>query len=302
MQLSYVVKLSNPQTAEGTYGEYDANGSQGKTALYTNNSAALYPVDSNGNKGASQVFPKPTVSYTVAPSLIAVSVTKIWNDGNNADGLRPASLTVTLYADGKNTGKTLVLNEANNWQGSFSSLPAEENNTVIDYKVYEDEVPGYTQQASVSEVSNGIAVTLTNTHAVETVSVPVQKVWQDDNNAYGRRPNSVTVYLYANGEYTGDILILSSRNNWVGSFENLPKYSGGQLINYTVRERSMYFYNGKVSVNPKGGFIVTNYYTTAPSTGDSSNLWLWTGLCTVSLTALGTGTTAFRRRSRKGRR
>ena len=296
VQLSYVVKLANPQTADGTYGEYDANGSQSKTALYTNNSATLYPVDSSGAPGVPQIFPKPTVSYTVAPSLITVSVTKIWNDSNNSDGIRPASLTVTLYADGKNTGKTLVLNEANNWQGSFDALPAAENNTAIDYKVYEDEVPGYTAQASVSEASKGITVTLTNTHIVETVSIPVQKVWQDNNNAYGRRPNSVTVYLYANGEYTDKVLILSRRGGWVGSFDNLPRYSNGQPIEYTVREKSMYFYNGKVSVNPEGGFIVTNYYTTTPGTGDGSNLWLWLAVCAGSLAALGTSFVIIRKR------
>ena len=35
------------------------------TGLYTNNSATLYPVDSDKNPGKSQKFPKPTVSYTV---------------------------------------------------------------------------------------------------------------------------------------------------------------------------------------------------------------------------------------------
>lgn len=121
-----------------------------------------------------------------------------------------------------------------------------------------------------------------------------------NNNAYGRRPNSVTVYLYANGEYTGDILILRSRNNWVGSFENLPKYSGGQLINYTVRERSIYFYNGKVSINPNGGFIVTNYYTTSPGTGDGSNIALWASVCGLCILGLGAvGFVIYKRRKKE---
>ena len=65
VQLTYTVKLTNPQTAEGTYGEYDANGKNGSTSLYTNNSAILYPVDSTGVRGAEEAFLKPTVSYTV---------------------------------------------------------------------------------------------------------------------------------------------------------------------------------------------------------------------------------------------
>lgn len=66
VQLTYSVELKNPKTTPGTYGQYDADGSKGYTALYTNNSATLYPIDSNGNQGASDAFNKPTVSYTIA--------------------------------------------------------------------------------------------------------------------------------------------------------------------------------------------------------------------------------------------
>ncbi len=63
--LTYTVKLTNPKTEPGTYGQYDKDGSQGCDGLYTNNSATLYPVDSNGTAGEPEEFLKPTVSYTV---------------------------------------------------------------------------------------------------------------------------------------------------------------------------------------------------------------------------------------------
>ena len=63
--LTYTVKLANPKTEPGTYGQYDKDGSQGYNGLYTNNSATLYPVDSNGTPGEPEEFLKPTVSYTV---------------------------------------------------------------------------------------------------------------------------------------------------------------------------------------------------------------------------------------------
>lgn len=67
--LTYSVKLMNPKTAAGTYGQYDRDGSQGySSGLYTNNSAVLKPVDSEGRTGRDYFFPKPTVSYTVASS------------------------------------------------------------------------------------------------------------------------------------------------------------------------------------------------------------------------------------------
>ena len=66
VQLTYTVKLANPKTADGTYGQYDADGSENYAGLYTNNSAVLFPVDSNGNVGEKEAFDKPTVSYTVS--------------------------------------------------------------------------------------------------------------------------------------------------------------------------------------------------------------------------------------------
>ena len=64
VELTYSVKLTNPQTADGTYGHFDADGSEHFDSLLTNLSAVLYPVDSNGDQGMPEYFAKPTVSYT----------------------------------------------------------------------------------------------------------------------------------------------------------------------------------------------------------------------------------------------
>ncbi|MDR3983984.1 MAG: VWA domain-containing protein [Dysosmobacter sp.] len=64
VELTYSVKLTNPQTADGTYGQFDADGSEHFDSLLTNLNATLYPVDSNGDQGMPEYFAKPTVSYT----------------------------------------------------------------------------------------------------------------------------------------------------------------------------------------------------------------------------------------------
>ena len=66
VQLTYTVQLTNPQTADGTYGQYDADGSEKYAGLYTNKMAILYPVDSNGVEGEQEAFQKPTVSYSIS--------------------------------------------------------------------------------------------------------------------------------------------------------------------------------------------------------------------------------------------
>ncbi|MFR7388399.1 MAG: Cna B-type domain-containing protein [Blautia faecis] len=45
-----------------------------------------------------------TLTNTYAPEETSVSVRKVWNDSSNQDGIRPAVVTVQLYADGKASG------------------------------------------------------------------------------------------------------------------------------------------------------------------------------------------------------
>ena len=71
VQLTYTIKLTNPQSQKGTtYGVYDPSGKKqtANSSLYTNLSATLKPVNSNGVKGADEAFLKPTVSYTIKGS------------------------------------------------------------------------------------------------------------------------------------------------------------------------------------------------------------------------------------------
>ena len=88
VSLTYQVKLTNAQTSSGTYGTYDKNGSQKKDSLYTNKSATLYPVDSDGVRGIPENFQKPTVSYTVSGGN---------SGGNNGGNSKPSLNTKDHY-------------------------------------------------------------------------------------------------------------------------------------------------------------------------------------------------------------
>lgn len=84
--LSYKLKLTNPQTAAGTYGKDDLDGSLGipeSEALYTNKSAIL--CDKENTK--LDEFPKPSVSYTVSSG----------NSGSHSGGSRPSLNTKDHY-------------------------------------------------------------------------------------------------------------------------------------------------------------------------------------------------------------
>lgn len=63
VKLTYSVRLDNPRSDESSFGQYDADGSEGYNGLLTNVVATLYPIDSNGEQGVPENFPRPTVSY-----------------------------------------------------------------------------------------------------------------------------------------------------------------------------------------------------------------------------------------------
>lgn len=65
VQLTYTVTLTDPQGASGSYGVYDRFGENGQSALYTNERATIYPVDSEQSAGLPEDFLKPTVSYRI---------------------------------------------------------------------------------------------------------------------------------------------------------------------------------------------------------------------------------------------
>lgn len=74
---------------------------------------------------------------------VSVSVEKEWSDGT--ENHTADSVTIHLYADGSDTGKTLVLDSSNNWKGAFSDLDYKtEQNKVISYSIVEDTVTDYT--------------------------------------------------------------------------------------------------------------------------------------------------------------
>lgn len=83
VDLTYTVKLVNPQEDEGTYGTYDEYGENGTAGLFTNNSATLVPVDSLGNTGVSQLFRKPSVSYEIGSAAITPADITIYMNGED---------------------------------------------------------------------------------------------------------------------------------------------------------------------------------------------------------------------------
>ena len=79
----------------------------------------------------------------------------------DADGTRPGSVDITLYANGKETGRTITLNEENDWSGTFDELAVYSDGVKQSYSVVEERIDGYTGLISGSDLDG---YSITNTH------------------------------------------------------------------------------------------------------------------------------------------
>ena len=193
-----------------------------------------------------------TNKYT--PAKTQVSVKKAWDDKDNQDGKRPSSVTVKLLADGQDTDKTLELNAANGWTGSFTDLDADKGGTPIQYTVVEVTVPGYTSKVT-GDAASGF--TITNSYSPETVNVKSTKNWDDANNQDGKRPTKITINLLADGQKVASKEVQEAADGtWTVEFTKLAKYKAGKEIKYTVTEEAVAEYESTIS-----DFTITNKYS-----------------------------------------
>ena len=87
------------------------------------------------------------------PEKVSVEGSKTWNDEENQDGKRPSSITVRLFADGREvTSKAVTAND--NWSWNFEDLPVYKNGQKITYTISEDTVSGYKSKVTGYNVTN----------------------------------------------------------------------------------------------------------------------------------------------------
>lgn len=203
---------------------------------------------------------KYTITNEHTPEKIAVSGQKTWIDNNDQDHIRPASVTVALLANGKETGKTAIATAETGWKYEFTELDRYQNGKAIEYTVKEVGVPtGYTATET--------GMNVTNTHTPEKTSVKGKKIWKDEDNKDGIRPSSVTVKLLADGKETGQTATVSETSGWTYEFTGLDRYQEGKEIAYTVEEVNVPDgYTASVE-----GYNITNTHTPEKTTPGKPN-------------------------------
>ena len=201
---------------------------------------------------------------THKPATVTLSVSKIWVDGDDQDGIRPKSLTVTLYGDDQPVG-SVTLSDSNDWSDEIEDLFVYEAGKPIVYRWEEDSVKGYT--LSEKRVK-GTATTLTNTHVPATVDLTVSKVWDDNNDQDRVRPRSLRVDL-SNGRW----VTLNKGNDWTETITDLPKYAAGQEIEYTWTEAGITGYEQTGMTVSGYTTVITNRHETDKTVATLVKVW-----------------------------
>ena len=206
---------------------------------YSEGKEITYTVSEDNVEGYKTEISGNNITNIHNPEKISITGTKTWNDNNNQDGIRPDSITINLLANGEKVSSTIA-NSESNWNYSFTNLDKYNQGTEIKYTLEEVSVDGYT-----SEITD---FNITNTHTPETVSYILQKAWSDQDNNDGIRPEYIIVHLYADG-YEKLSQKVTAESGWTYTFENLPKYNNGKLINYTFTEDVVKGYNSSIVIN-----------------------------------------------------
>ena len=222
-------------------------------------------------QGSADATVKGEVIWTnvyPTPERIDVTVKKVWDDGDDRDGIRPASVTVQLYADGRETEAAVTLDASNNWKHTWSGLLKYADDREIVYTVKETATPeGYAAEVS-GDTEAGF--TVTNVHRPEETEITVKKVWDDDNDCDGVRPDRITVHLFADSTEVKSASVTPDENgDWSYMFTGLPKYrDGGVEIVYTIEEESVEQYETSVS-----GTTITNKHVPERTTVEGKKTW-----------------------------
>lgn len=185
---------------------------------------------------------------TVVKEYTSVTVNKTWVDNATQAQRRPDKIRFELYAD---NNEPMLYYDMSKTESSYTFDKLSKYNsdgTTITYTIQEKEINTgdlkfYTSVVGNPTVdANGKTYNVTNTFTVPQVTknVPVIKVWDDNNNAAGKRPDSVTIKL--NGEpveLTASNASNADGNKWSKILEKPVYNENGEEIIYTLTENNV---------------------------------------------------------------
>lgn len=259
---------------------YDA---EGRKILYTVREEPV-PDGYKGGQGEANDPDDASQGFTVRNEKVTkLTVTKVWYEVPVEEQWEVVVL-LYRYTDVEPVpsiaGTGVALNAGNNWTYTFADLPQYEAETGAKYTYVAREVSvgdtpvedlNYEITHTDGERSDGTFHTVyTTTIAnVGRTDIPVTKTWLDNHNAYGTRPDTLTLTLYRRIEGGAEVMVCKvtphveswtkdeETDTWTYTFADLPiaDKDGNRYI-YRVAEAVPEGYIR--SDNPQGDRTLTN--------------------------------------------
>ena len=218
-----------------------------------------------------------TYSHEIAKVSATANVT--WDDAENQDGIRPASVSLQLKSkveggEAVNVGDnvTVKADADGNWTKTWTDLPKYNAGKVIEYTVEESGLPeGYTITTAKDEETG--AITLKNSYTPKGVDIAVSVNWNDADNQDGLRPEFVEAELYAGNTSTGKKVKLTADNEWKATFEKMAVNKNGKPIEYSLVSTKAEGYEIETTGSATEGLVLN--YTHAVKTVDVKATVVW---------------------------
>ena len=193
-----------------------------------------------------------TVTNTLRTKTIEVE--KVWNDNGYTSGQElHYDVNITLdNTDGLYTKQEAITKDSDS-KASFVVPEYLSDGTPAEYTVTESGqrygyVTSYSDNHSFSgaDIENGAVITVTNSLPLTEVSV--QKEWEDYNNKYSLRPESISVTLQrrpvGSSEWSDCGTAVVTGTSWAHTFDKLPKFNEDNVqYEYQAIEASVNAYD-----------------------------------------------------------
>ena len=233
---------------------------------YENGTAINYTVTEDAVAGYSTTINGYDITNSYTPGQTSVTVTKAWVDNDNKGNKRPSEIRVQLYADGRENGSPVTLNEANKWTYTWTGLDEKNSGTTIAYTVKEvGTVDGY--EASVSGDAR-TGYTITNTLKSGTLEIVKSITGDVSDSALTAEQKAAMTFTVIGPDGYSETVHYSDFVNGKYTFQNLPL--GEYIVTETNADMEGYKLTttysvdgGKVTVTNKetATITITNDYT-----------------------------------------
>ncbi|MDO4940836.1 MAG: Cna B-type domain-containing protein, partial [Erysipelotrichaceae bacterium] len=231
-------------------------------------------------------YEKNECTITNTPITKSAVVEVVWDDNNNQDNVRPESVKVKLYKTVDGTTKeydnnTITISNTDEWTYIKENLPAYEGGKEVIYSFKELSDTTVLEPSGTNKLDDNYDLEsynntsednidetiITNKHTPEKISISTTKTWSDNDNQDGKRPESITINLLADGTKK-DSKTVSAADSWSASFTDLPKYKDGEEIVYTITEDEVTDYTTTID-----GYAITNSHTPEKISISTTKTW-----------------------------